>query len=88
MKTDTREAGPWEFGIKPVRRSQKTDWEEVWDKAKEGKLMEIPADIRLKSIFHLQQVSKMYMKVPPREGPKECWWFYGPPGTGKTRTAH
>jgi hypothetical protein len=30
MKEDTRVAGPWEFGIKPVQRNNKTDWEAVW----------------------------------------------------------
>jgi hypothetical protein len=27
MKEDTRVAGPWEFGIKPMQRNNKTDWE-------------------------------------------------------------
>lgn len=29
MKTDTRVEGPWEFGIKPVKRDSKQDWDEV-----------------------------------------------------------
>lgn len=29
MKDDTRVEGPWEFGVKPVQRNSKTDWEEV-----------------------------------------------------------
>lgn len=29
MKEDTRLEGPWEFGVKPVKRNSKTDWEEV-----------------------------------------------------------
>lgn len=29
MKTETRVDGPWEFGVKPVVRSSKKDWEEV-----------------------------------------------------------
>ena len=29
MKEDTRLEGPFEFGIKPVKRNSKTDWEEV-----------------------------------------------------------
>lgn len=29
MKEETRVDGPWEFGEKPVRRNNKTDWEEV-----------------------------------------------------------
>ncbi len=45
MKADTRVEGPWEFGIKPVKRDSKIDWEEVRQKAKEGRIEEIPADI-------------------------------------------
>lgn len=29
MKEETRVDGPWEFGIKPVKRNSKEDWEEV-----------------------------------------------------------
>lgn len=29
MKEDTRLEGPFEYGIKPVKRNSKTDWEEV-----------------------------------------------------------
>lgn len=34
MKEDTRVAGPWEFGVKPVQRNNKVDWEQVWHSAK------------------------------------------------------
>lgn len=33
MKEDTRLEGPYEFGVKPVERNSKTDWEEVKQKA-------------------------------------------------------
>jgi len=26
LKEDTRVEGPWEFGVKPVKRNSKTDW--------------------------------------------------------------
>lgn len=29
MKEDTRMDGPWEYGVKPVKRNSKADWEEV-----------------------------------------------------------
>lgn len=29
MKEDTRLDGPWEFGMRPVKRDSKIDWEEV-----------------------------------------------------------
>lgn len=29
LKKDTRVAGPWQFGEKPVRRNNKKDWEAI-----------------------------------------------------------
>lgn len=48
LKEDTRLEGPWEFGIKPVKRNSKEDWEEVRKLAMEGKMDKIPADIFVK----------------------------------------
>lgn len=56
MKEETRVEGPWEFGIKPVQRNSKADWEEVYAKAKEGKLSDIPADIRVKHYANLKRI--------------------------------
>lgn len=88
MKEDTRVAGPWEFGVKPLQRNNKVDWEEIWTNAKQGNLEAIPADIRLRCIFQIEKVTRMHMVVPKRDSPKKCLWFYGKPGTGKTRQAH
>ncbi len=43
MKEETRIAGPWEFGIKPVKLDSKIDWQGVFEKAKAGELDAIPA---------------------------------------------
>lgn len=48
MKEDTRLDGPWSFGVKPVERNSKKDWEEVFEKAKVGDFSDIPADIKVK----------------------------------------
>jgi len=53
MKEDTRIDGPYEFGIRPVVRASKTDWDRVFTLAKEGKLEEIPADIKVKHYANL-----------------------------------
>lgn len=45
MKEDTRVEGPWEFGVRPVQRNSKTDWERVKDHAKKGELDKIPASV-------------------------------------------
>jgi hypothetical protein len=48
MKEDTRVAGPWEYGQKPLKRNSKTDWDKVWEDAKAGNLGDIPSDIRVR----------------------------------------
>jgi len=53
MKEDTRLEGPYEFGVKPVKRNSKTDWEEVKQKCIEGRIEEIPADIYVKHYRNL-----------------------------------
>lgn len=58
MKEDTRLEGPFEYGIKPVKRSSKTDWDTVWEKAKAGKFEDIPADIRTKHYGNLKHIAK------------------------------
>jgi len=45
LKEESRVDGPWEFGCKPVRRNNATDWEEVKEHAKKGELDKIPASI-------------------------------------------
>ncbi len=45
MKEDTRVAGPWEYGLKPVRVSSKVDWADVKAKAIAGELDKIPPNI-------------------------------------------
>jgi len=58
MKEDTRLEGPFEYGVKPVKRNSKADWEEVKVKAQTGKLNEIPADIYVKHYGQLRQIAK------------------------------
>jgi len=46
-KEDTRvEGSQFELGTKPFVRSRKTDWDEVWDSARIGDFMAIPANVR------------------------------------------
>jgi len=47
-KEDTRVAeSQFELGFKPVNPACKTDWEMVWQAATAGRIMEIPANIRV-----------------------------------------
>ena len=84
MKTETRVAGPWEFGVKPVRRNSKTDWEEVWTKAAAGKLDEIPASVRVIHYSKLKAIAKDHMKFADKDHLRGLWIF-GDAGAGKSR---
>ncbi len=61
MKEDTRIEGPFEFGIKPVRRNNKTDWKEVLDNAKNGNIDSIPDDIIIKHYGNIKRIQKDFM---------------------------
>lgn len=84
MKTETRVAGPWEFGIKPFRANKKTDWDEVWAKAAAGKLEEIPASVRVIHYSKLKAIAKDHMKFTDADHLRGIWIF-GDAGTGKSR---
>ncbi len=84
MKEETRLEGPFEFGVKPVRRSSKTDWEEVLQKAKDGQIDQIPADIQVKHYNNLKKIERDNM--PVRDfGDLRGIWIYGISGVGKSR---
>jgi len=88
MKDDTRLEGPWEFGIRPIEKKVKADWERVRTLAKEGKLDEIPADIYCRMYGQLKHIQKDHLKIEKREGSKTCLWIHGDAGSGKTRHVH
>lgn len=48
MKEETRAAGPWEFGERPIQRNNAADWAIIKNAAKTGKLEEVPDDIYVK----------------------------------------
>ena len=53
MKEETRLEGPWEFGVRPVKRNSKTDWTRVYEEAKSGNFDNIPDDIKVKHYGNL-----------------------------------
>lgn len=53
MKEDTRVDGPWQFGVRPVKRNSKADWDRVYQLAKEGNFDAIPSDIKVKHYCNL-----------------------------------
>lgn len=58
MKEATREAGPWEFGEKPVRRNNAHDWAEVRDQAIKGDFTSIAPEVLIKHYPNLRAIHK------------------------------
>jgi len=81
-----------EVGDRPLAPSEKGQmekdrFEKAWELAKEGKIEEIDADIRLR---YLNTLEKIPLKYGPRPTPNptlENRWIWGPTGSGKSRGA-
>jgi len=86
LKEDTRIDGPWEFGVRPVKRNSKADWDRVFELAKQGRLDDIPADIKVKHYANLQKIKKDNISVVDKDHLRGVW-IYGPAGVGKSRKA-
>lgn len=84
-KEETRIGEPFEFGTKPFRRNTKEDWELVWQSAKSGDLLAIPANVRVVSYNALRSIRSDYST--PRAIEKHVSVFWGSTGTGKSRRA-
>jgi hypothetical protein len=86
MKDDTRIDGPWEYGVKPVQRNNKTDWDQVFLNAKRGKLDLIPSDILVQHYGNLKKIEKDHLVIKDHDSLRGVW-IYGPAGYGKSRFA-
>lgn len=86
MKDDTRVEGPWEFGVKPIQRNNKKDWESIWEKAKIGDIESIPKDILVKHYLSIKHIGKDNLKIKEATGLRGMW-IWGPSGIGKSRHA-
>lgn len=84
-KDDTRIGEPFEFGEKAIKRNEKKDWEKIWELAKEGKIHEIPADVRITSYRTLRTIGADFAN--PQAMVRQCFVFCGRTGTGKSRRA-
>lgn len=85
-KEDTRvEGSQFELGAKPICRNSKPDWEKVWEAAKQDKIMEIPASIRIVSYKSLKAIAADYDK--PKAIVRNIKVFWGLTGVGKSRKA-
>ena len=85
-KEDTRVAGTqFELGQKLFRRNSAIDWDGVWCLAEQGKLMEIPSDIRIRCYSTLRRIREDFDKPVGME--RTCTVFWGATGVGKSRRA-
>ena len=63
-------------------------WEMAYQLAKEGRIEEIPADIRLRHYSTVNKIAAKYQKAPPKLSKMDNLWIFGPPGTGKSTFVH
>ena len=63
-------------------------WQMTWDLAKEGRIEEIPADIRVRHYSTINKIAAKYQKAPPKLSKLDNLWLVGPPGTGKSTFVH
>lgn len=85
MKEETRIEGPFEFGVRPIERNSKTDWELVRTMAKANQIEDIDAQIYVSHYGNLVKIAKDSMQF--KDVPVTAEWFYGPSGAGKSRRA-
>lgn len=85
-KEDTRIDGTqFELGSPPFRRNVKTDWEDVWKSAVDGRFERIPASVRVSSYTALSRIAKDNLKPVAME--RTVLVYVGATGLGKSRRA-
>ena len=84
LKEETRVEGPWEFGKRPIKLSEKTDWHQVWKLASEGNIDKIPSPIKVIHYNKLKAIAKDHIKPEDKDHLRGIW-IYGPAGSGKSR---
>ena len=63
-------------------------WDEAWKAAKEGRIEDIPADIRLRHYGTILKVASRYQQPPEELDSLDNLWIVGAHGTGKSTWVH
>lgn len=85
-KEETRIVGTeFCFGEKPFKRNSKPDWDKIWELAKSGSILDVPANIRIQNYRTLVQIGSDFASPSAVEREVVCYW--GPTGSGKSRRA-
>lgn len=66
---------------------EKRRWDDAFAAAKEGRMEDISAELRIKHYRTFKQIKTDYMVKPPDAEDVTGVWMYGAPGVGKSRTA-
>lgn len=85
----------FEYGVRPLSQKQKGKrererYEEAWAAAVDGRMDDIPADIRVRHYHTVKRIRldhQLQEHVHRLDPGTKMEWFYGPSGTGKSRTA-
>lgn len=75
----------FEFGARPFDRSSREHWEKIWELAKQGRLGDIEASVRVSNYRTLRAIAADF--ACPIGMVRSCFVFWGPTGTGKSRRA-
>ena len=84
-----------EFGEKPMSHEEKSvkggeamkrRYEEAFEAAKEGRLDDIPADLRTRHYNTYKKIKFDYTQPAESNDILNNYWIYGPSGTGKSRS--
>jgi len=85
-KEETRIPGTqFELGRKPHQRNNAADWDAIWEAAKSGAVLDIPANVRVQHYRTLRTIASDYSSPIALE--RQVFVFCGRTGTGKSRRA-
>lgn len=89
-KEETRAAGPWTFGEKPVGQGHRTELEAAAELALTRGMSAVAAEHRVTFIRNYRGLTALVQasQLVPRDCPRKVLYFWGPTGTGKSWLAH